>query len=231
MTQLARRALTLQRASTLLLALILLCPLLHVDATAQNRRSDRHVIRVTPGTTSEGARGCFYEIQGQADQDLFAISPGGLVTVRALRGLRVDVAVDNDPGGIPGTRNRRATALGRSAPQDTLVARSAIGRSTDHRVRIQCCPDLRGRGRGQECPRWTDALPSTLGTGALRMAPLPPDRMATASWTGAARGPMARPALPPPAHPGDQPLGNQPPGNQPLGNQPPGGPVMRVEEL
>jgi hypothetical protein len=81
---------------------------------------------------------CVYEVQNQANQDFFVINPGGRVLVQAQRGLWVGVFVQNDPRGIPGTRNRRMVALRTQVPRDTLLVRSAIGRPTEHQVQIQC---------------------------------------------------------------------------------------------
>lgn len=169
------------------------------SADAQNR-SDRYQIFVSPHPG-----GCQYQIEGQVDQDLFVMRPGGKLTVRAREGLWVDVAVDNDAGGIPGTRNRRSLALRQNAPRAVLTARSAIGKNTKHRVRIQCCKSESPRA---ECPAWTDAVPPAPATGALDAPALPPERTGMAS----SRGPAVFPV---------------PASSSPL---PAGGPVMQIEE-
>jgi len=193
------------RSAALLLA-IAVAGLAFAPSSAAQNRSDRYLIHVSPDDST-----CRYQIQGQPTQDVFLIRPGGLLTVQARGGLWVDLSVEDDPRGVPGTRNQRSLALRGNAPRDTLTVRSAIGRSTEHRVRIQCCLQ-RGR-RANECPQWTDALPPETTTGDAaprRMPPQPSSRTM--------RGPAAMPdpaALSLPSLP------------TPL---PPGGPVMRVEE-
>jgi len=191
------------RCAALLLAVAVAS--LAPPSAAQNR-SDRYLIQVSPDDST-----CRYQIQDQPDQDVFLIRPGGLLTVQARGGLWVDVSVEDNPRGIPGTRNQRSLALRDNAPRDTLTARSAIGRSTEHRVRIQCCLE-RGR-RTDECPQWRDALPPETTTGDATPRRMPPPHSSRAM-----RGPSAMPdpaVLPVPFPPA------------PL---PPGGPVMRVEE-
>jgi hypothetical protein len=72
-----------------------------------------------------------------------------------------------------------------------VSARSTIGRSTDHKVQIQCCPE---RGARDECPKWMDALPprTTMGTGDPGLRGLP-ERGPTA---GTATEPMQPPGGP-----------------------------------
>lgn len=184
--------------SRVCIIVFLLSALLVLDADAQ-RRKDRHRIRVMP----EGET-CLYQIRDQTNQDLLVISPGGLVTIQARRGLWVDVFVEDDARGVPGTRNRRTLALRAQAPRDTLVARTAVGRSTEHQLKIQCCMS---RDRGPTCPRWTDAQPHPTDDerrNGTSSAFLPSDPVA--------RGPSAPMS------------GDRPP------SSPPGGPVMRVEE-
>lgn len=193
------------RCVALLLAVAVASLALAPPSAAQNR-SDRHLIQVSPEDST-----CRYQIQGQPDQDVFLIRPGGFLTVQARGGLWVDVSVENTPRGIPGTRNQRSLALRDNAPRDTLTVRSAIGRSTEHRVRIQCCLE-RGR-RTNECPQWTDALPPETTTGDATPRRVPPSH---SSQT--VRGPSA---MPDPA---------VLPGSFPPAPLPPGGPVMRVEE-
>lgn len=191
---------SLRCAWLLCTCLLLLSFSLPFEADAQSRK-DRHRIRVAPEGES-----CVYEIQNQANQDFFVINPGGRVLVQAQRGLWVDVFVQNDPRGIPGTRNRRMVALRKQVPRDTLFVRSAIGRPTEHQVQIQCCLS---RGQGRACPRWSDARPPTTETGR-------PDGGSSSvlGSTSDLRGPAASP---PPVSLTDPP-------------RPPGGPVMRIEE-
>lgn len=154
-----------RRPATLLCVLFLsLSFLAPPDAEAQ-RRSDRYTINVFD---DDGT--CRYQIANQADQDLFLIRPGGSVTVRTKGKLWVDVTVEDDPRGTPGARSQRAMALREENQSNALMARSAIGRSTEHKVRIQCCPSLGGRN---ECPRWVDAQPPSRSMGAI----LPGDEM------------------------------------------------------
>lgn len=181
--------------------LLLLSAGLVPEADAQSQK-DRHRIRVTP----EGDA-CLYQIQGQDNQDLFVVSPGGLVTIQARGGLWVDARVEDDPRGVPGTRNRRMLALRTQAPRDTLIARSSMGRSTEHRVRIQCCTS---RVRGRACPRWTDAQPYKTESGRLNEGA-----------SGFIRG--SSPDVRGPSAPSSEI-------NGPSDPPPPGGPVMRVEE-
>ena len=168
-------------------------------ATAQNR-SDRYVIRVY-----EDGDACRYQIQDQIDQDVFHILPTGSVQVKARGSLWVDVTVQDDARGTPGTRSRRSVALRDANEGRTLTARSALGRSTEHKVSIQCCPTRRGRS---ECPQWIDAQPPPTTTGRAE----PSDDLLPS------HGPSAG-APPPPTHPSSQPP-----------QQPAGGPTMRVEE-
>ena len=191
------------RYTTLLLVLAALS-LAFVRPSAAQNRSDRYLIHVSPEAST-----CRYQIQGQPNQDVFLIRPGGLLTVQARGGLWVDVSVEDDPRGVPGMRNRRGAALRQNAPRDTLIARDAIGRSTEHHVRIQCCLQ-RGR-RADACPQWTDALPPETTTGDAH-----PGRMLPPHSTQTMRGPSVL-SLPPMPAPLPIPL-------------PPGGPVMRVEE-
>lgn len=178
-------------------------PLLVVGAclttiAAGQSRGSAHIVVEPKGAT------CIYQIQNQTDQDLLIVAPDSAVTIEARRGLWVDVSVEDDPRGVPATRNLRALSLRTNAGRGRLVARSAIGRSTEHRLHIQCCTE-RAEGRG--CPRWMDAQPPSMNTGALHDVPvLPPDIGV------AARGPSALLPLPRPTE------------------MPPGGPVMRVEE-
>lgn len=176
----------------------LLGALLATVASGQSRSGSAHIVVEPKGAA------CVYQIQDQTDQDLLIVAPDSAVTVEARRGLWVDVSVEDDPRGVPATRNLRALSLRSDQGRGSLVARSAIGRSTEHRLHIQCCTE-RAEGRG--CPRWMDAQPPSMNTGALRDVPvLPPD------IGGAARGPSALLPLPRPSE------------------MPPGGPVMRVEE-
>jgi hypothetical protein len=170
---------------------------------------ERHTIAVrAQGNT------CVYQIMDQANQDLFVVRPNGAVILRAQSGLWVDIAVEDaevqgssGARNVPGTRNRRSFALRPQAPQDAFTARSVLegASSTEHRVRIQCCPT---RERGQGCPAWQDAQPHNPASG---------ESGGSASLLDSGAGMMMRgPAAPPAVH---SPL--------PL---PPGGPVMRVEE-
>ena len=170
---------------------------------------ERHTIAVrAQGNT------CVHQILDQANQDLFVVRPNGAVVLRAQNGLWVDVAVEDAEvqgssgvRSVPGARNRRSFALRPQAPQDAFTVRSVLegASSTEHRVRIQCCPT---RERGQGCPAWQDARPHNpaSGEGGGRASRL------DAGTHMMMRGPAALPA----AH---TPL--------PF---PPGGPVMRVEE-
>lgn len=194
--------------------------LLAPDASAQNPAAakDRHTIVVEPG-----ADACTYRIQGQTNQDVFVIRPQGRLTVRALRGLWVDVSVeddvrtiDNEARRVPGMRRQRTLALrqprGQALRQDTLSVRAAIGQTTEHRVRIECCPR---QTRSQGCPEWQAAQPYDASTGdAGRPRFYDPNR--TPAFTGPSAAPVRLPAalVAPPSLP-----------------LPPGGPVMRIEEL
>jgi hypothetical protein len=168
-------------------------------ADAQNR-SDRYQILVSPHPD-----GCQYQIEEQVNQDLFIMRPGGQLTVDAREGLWVDVTVEDDARGIPGTRNRRSLSLRQNESRAVLTARSSIGKNTEHRVRIQCC---KSRNPRAECPAWTDAVPPTTTTGSLDAPVLPPERTGIAS----SRGPAVVLA---------------PVSSSPL---PAGGPVMQIEE-
>jgi len=161
---------------------LLLLGLPPAQAEAQSR-SDRYVIRVF-----EQADVCRYQIRGHADQDLFHIRPGGTVSIQTKEALWVDVTVQDDARGTPGTRSRRSLALRRENAGGVITARSTIGRSTDHKVQIQCCPE---RGARDECPKWMDARPprTTMGTGDPELSGLPA--------RGPAAGAVSKPALPP----------------------------------
>src|SRR6056297_1296130 len=118
------------RSAALLLA-IAVAGLAFTPSSAAQNRSDRYLIHVSPDDST-----CRYQIQDQPNHDVFLIRPGGLLTVQARGGLWVDLSVEDDPRGVPGTRNQRSLALRENAPRDTLTVRSAIGRSTEHRVRL-----------------------------------------------------------------------------------------------
>ncbi len=184
-----------------------ICSTAHAQAPPAE---ERHTILVRPqGNT------CVYQIVGQANQDLFVVRPNGAVVIRARNGLWVDVAVEDaevattvpSAGRVPGTRNRRSFALRPQAPQDAFTVRSAVEgtASTEHRVRIQCCPT---RERGQGCPAWQDAQPHDPASG---------ERGGSASLLDHSTGTMMRGPAAPPAVSTPRPV-------------PPGGPVMRVEE-
>jgi len=168
-------------------------------ADAQNR-SDRYQIFVSPHP-----EGCQYEIEGQTNQDFFIIRPGGRLTVESREGMWVDVTVDDDARGIPGTRNKRSLALRQNASRAMLTARSPIGKNTEHRVRIQCCKSESPRS---ECPAWTDAVSPVSATGSLDAPALSPERSGAAVVRGPALSPQTTTSLPLPA----------------------GGPVMQIEE-
>jgi hypothetical protein len=181
---------------------------------AQDRETGppaRAVIAVAPADNA-----CTYRIRNQQNQDRFSLRPAGVLRVQVRGGLWVDVTVEDDAAaGIPGTRAGRTLVLrganGGRAVRDSLVARSAVGETTEHQVHVQCClEESRGQGQGQECRRWADARPPEMTTGVLRPGALPrPHRPAEA------RGPAA-----PPLRTASTPL-------KPL---PPGGPVMEVQE-
>ena len=197
--------------AVLLLVTAVFAPITYAQAPPAK---ERHTILVRPqGNT------CVYQIADQTNQDVFIVRPNGAVVVRAQNGLWADVTVEdaevrgaNGPRSVPGVQNsRRGFTLRPEASQvafqDAFNVRSSIaeGTSTEHRVRIRCCPE---RGRGQECPAWQDAQPYSPmsqdgGGGSASLLPF--------NHSNLARGPMAAPPAPP----------------TPL---PPGGPVMRVEE-
>jgi len=173
---------------------------------------EQHTILVRPqGNT------CVYQIRDQTNQDLFVVRPNGAVVVRAQNGLWVDVTVDDaevrsadGPRSVSGVQNSRSSftlrpQASQAAFQDALTVRSSIagGASTEHRMRIQCCPE---RARGQECPAWQDAQPYDPASG---------ERGGSASLLPSNRGKVARGPMAAPV---------------PLTPLPPGGPVMRVEE-
>jgi hypothetical protein len=164
------------------LSLILIFCIPPPDVAAQSR-SDRYVIRVF-----EQADVCRYQIQDHADQDLFHIRPGGTVTIQTKEALWVDVAIQDDSRGTPGTRSRRSVALRSANDGDVITARSSLGRSTEHKVQIQCCVERREQ---EECPKWTDARPprTAMGTGDPGLSGLPA--------RGPAAGAVTEPALPP----------------------------------
>lgn len=155
----------IRRPATLLCVVLLSLGFLAPSGAEAQSRSDRYTINVFD---DDGT--CRYQIANHADQDLFRIRPGGTVTVRTKGRLWVDVSVEDDPRGTPGARSQRLMTLRRENQSNALKARSAIGRSTEHKVRIQCCPSL---GRRDECPRWVDAQPPSRSTGAI----LPRDAM------------------------------------------------------
>lgn len=165
------------------------------DAVAQNR-SDRYtiIVKADDGT-------CRYQIRNQANQDLFVIAPGGVVSVLPRGDIWVDVAVEDDLRGTPGTQNERSMALRQADESRALMARGDIGRSTEHKVRIECCPERRGRN---ECPRWVEAQPPSVSMGSMGIEPVGID--AGMPLHGPSAGDTPRPALPA------------------------GGPIMRVEE-
>lgn len=166
-------------------------------AEAQSR-ADRYTILVF-----EDGDMCRYQIQDHSDQDVFNIAPGGMLTIMAKGGLWVDSSVQDDPRGTPGTRSQRTVAVREEDGSQSFTARSEIGRSTEHKVQIQCCPSRRGRN---ECPKWIDAEPPRTSTGAVGMDAPGPEQ----------RGPSAGEPVP-----SEQPIGSE---------QPAGGPVMRVDE-
>ncbi|PEN11088.1 hypothetical protein CRI94_16845 [Longibacter salinarum] len=168
------------RIALLVLASFLLLPL---EAAGQNR-SDRYLIRVY----DDGGT-CRYQIQNHANQDLFNIRPAGTLTVASKGNLWVDVTVQDDPRGTPGTRSQRSIAVREQNGKGMVTARSAIGRSTEHKVQIQCCLV---RGSRNECPKWTDALPPDTSMGWM---PSVPEGMPSS-------GPSATEPLDPPQPPG-----------------------------
>lgn len=181
--------------------IILASTLLATSAVAQTPK-ERHRIVIEPGTEA-----CVYRIHDQVNQDVFVTRPGGAVVFRALRGLWVDISVEDAPGAVPGTQHRRALALRTRTPQNAFTVRGGRGQTTEHRVRIQCCLN---RTRGPGCPQWTDAVPHVPA----------PDPGGNALWLGprsALRGHGPAPQVAPP------PFRASP-------TVPPGGPVMRVEE-
>ena len=180
------------------LPVLLLGVLFTSGAAGQSRSGSAHIVVEPKGAT------CVYQIQDQTDQDLVIVAPDSVVTVEARRGLWVDVTVEDDPRGVPATRNLRAVSLRPDQDRGRLVARSAIGRSTEHRLRIQCCTE-RAEGRG--CPRWMDAQPPSMDTGELQNVPVLPAEEVIGARGPSALLPLLRPS-----------------------EMPPGGPVMRVEE-
>lgn len=153
---------------------------------------------------------CFYQIQGQTNQDTFRITPLGAVIFRT-NGVKAQVEVDDAQVGdetIPGMAAEKSAEISEGRPVQSLAVRTARGMNTDHKVNIRCCTSRNLFG----C-RWLEAQPAP-----------PPKSMGAASgflpgvnpsFGGGPRA-MSR-AIPLPSR------------GERIG-LPPGGPIMKIEE-
>ena len=86
---------------------------------------------------------CLYEIEGQADQDLFTIAPGGMLTLMA-EGTDARVEIQPDPtSAVPGVAAGEKPDVklkaGDQAKQRRVRSSIAAQRVTEHKVAIRCC--------------------------------------------------------------------------------------------
>jgi hypothetical protein len=187
---------------------VLLSGLWVAEAEAQRRSLHRIVMH------QEGEV-CYYQIQDQADQSAFRITPLGAVLFQSRGGVKVrvevaDAEVDDGRGTrrpIPGVAGNKKAEVSGGQPVQSLAVREAQGVDTDHKVNIQCCTDRNLFG----C-KWSDAQPaqSSAEMGAVPGSFL--DFGAAPSGPNPMRGPA-------PSDPYWM-----------IAPLPPGGPVMKIEE-
>lgn len=208
---------TLSRA---LLTASILTLAIAASTSAQPRKSNHDIRVYTQGST------CYYQIDEQQNQDLFRIAPGGGVRFYANQGsaarMLINIEVQNDASGRSGAQGNGRASLQTGKPVATIKARNAIGQTTQHPVRIQCCLNA----TGNQCPNWLEAQPYTGSTSGLG------PQWEDATWSipvirTAAHGPFAPDEL---TH-DERAAGVSPEVPRSLPRPlPGGGPVMEVEE-
>lgn len=145
----------MSRLPTAGLAAALAIPLGLVPAVGAQTAPPVQHIRIQ----EEGGQ-CVYRLADQQDQDEFTIQPDGRVVFQFLRGLKATALITQAPDGAPGARGANVIVIGQGGPR-SLDVRRAIGRDTEHQVRIQCCMER----RGNDCSRWRDAVAAEMGIG------------------------------------------------------------------
>lgn len=199
-------------AAVVLLMLIVLAGL-PGEATAQERKPI-HYISVT-GSSADNT--CFYQIEDQENQDLLRITPRGALIFTSSADFPIETTIEPDAEGNAGVAGGQGmnTFTTREQSVTPVAVRAAMGKNTDHKVRIQCCTD---KGLFGGC-RWTPAEPISSESGQMGYAPqtMPPHTMQTAP---APHGPSAPSLLP------DVLLRDLTP-HSPTRT---GGPVMKIEE-
>lgn len=198
-----------------LLGLFLLLP----DPASAQDRKPVHYITIS-GDSDDNT--CYYQIEGQANQDLFRIAPRGALIFNASADFDVEATIEPDAegtAGIAGNANQNKFAI-QSRGVTPVAVRRALGKDSEHKVRIQCCTD---KGFFGGC-KWTPAEPipsemQEMGYAPQRNAPRPMAPHA-AQTLPAPHGPSAPSVLP-------DLLRDDPPPRPPVET---GGPVMKVEE-
>jgi hypothetical protein len=208
----------LPRGCLLLTALLGLFILLPDPASAQDRKPV-HYITIS-GDSDDNT--CYYQIEGQDDQDLFRIEPRGALIFNSSADFDVEATIEPNAEGTAGvagaaSQNRfEVTARGVTP----VAVRRAMGKDSEHKVRIQCCTD---KGFFGGC-KWTPAEPipsevQQMGYAPRSTAPRPMKPHA-AQTIPAPHGPSAPSILPDLVRDASPP---RPPAET-------GGPVMKVEE-
>jgi len=182
------------------------------EAAAQERKSIHYISITASGADNT----CFYQIEDQENQDLLRITPRGALIFTSSANVPIETTIEPDAEGNTGVAGGQGTNTFTTSERGVtpIAVRAAIGKSTDHQVRIQCCTD---RSLFGGC-KWTPAEPISSESGQMGYAPqtMPPHTMQTAP---APHGPSAPSVLP-------DLLRDLAPHNPTRT----GGPVMKIEE-
>jgi hypothetical protein len=183
------------------------------ETAAQDRKAV-HYIAISGSTTDNT---CHYQIEGQDDQNQFRIAPRGALIVTSSADFAVETTIEPDAAGTAGIAGdpRQNTFEVKAGSVTPIAVRRAMGKNTEHLVRIRCCTD---RGFFGGC-KWAPAEPlpaepQQMGYAPQRLSPRSPEAFP------APHGPSA-PAMLPDVRPD-----NAVPGSPTRT----GGPVMKVEE-